>query len=65
MVKIFGKNASVNKENAEQLKHIQSNVSISDAIHSPKDRRVSITEAGTIEEQLFLTLLDPAYEISG
>ena len=58
MVKIFGKNASVNKENAEQLKHIQSNVSISDATHSPKDRKVSITEAGTIEDTAFLNKLE-------
>ena len=58
MVKIFGKNASVNNENTKQLRNIQSNGFTSDAIHSPKDRRVRITEAGTIEDTAFLNRLE-------
>ena len=40
------------------MKSIQSNAFTSDAIHNPKDRRVNITEAGTIEDTAFLNKLE-------
>jgi hypothetical protein len=58
VTKIFGKNASVNCENSKHLRRLKSSLFTIQANHTPKNRSVKITAAGTIEDTGFLDKLE-------
>ena len=58
VTKVFGKNASVNCENSKQLQKSEFPLYTIQAIHTPKNRTVKITPAGTIEDTAFLDKLE-------
>ena len=58
VTKIFGKNRSVNYENSKHLKRLKSSLFTIEANHTPKNRLVKITAAGTIEDTGFLEKLE-------
>ena len=58
VLKIFGKNFSVNLENYRRLGKLAGQLYVIDAIHLPKERNVKIKEGGTIEDTAFLDKLE-------
>ena len=58
ITKVFGKNASVNCENKKQLEKSKFPLYTVQAIHTPKNRTVKVTPAGTIEDTAFLDKLE-------
>ena len=57
VIKIFGKNESVNTENAKQLAKIKNPLHKIDAIHIPKRNSIKINRDGTIEDTAFMNQL--------
>jgi hypothetical protein len=57
IIKIFGKNMSVNFENSKQLLKIKKPLYKIDAVHIPKRKTVKINTDGTIEDTAFLDQL--------
>ena len=58
VTKVFGKNESVNCENSKQLQKSKFPLHTIQAIHTPKNRTVKVTPAGTIEDTAFLDKLE-------
>ena len=58
VLKIFGKNFSVNLENYRRLGKLAGQLYVIDLIHLPKERNVKIKEGGTIEDTAFLDKLE-------
>ena len=58
VLKIFGKNFSVNLENYRRLGKLAGHLYTINAIHLPKERNVKIKDDGTIEDTAFLDKLE-------
>ena len=56
-MQIFGKNATVNEVNETRLKEHQTKLYTIEAMHDPPTRKVTIKNAGTVEETAFLQTL--------